>query len=1115
MGSANLMTVKFRQHYRSAGRRAAFSCLKSALRATVVTAAAILTLAIAVNAQGKFDKHRINEILVKLDGGGPSSTTESFKQMVAESIGTTYSAGKIRDSIQALYDTKKIASVLVSASLDGSGGVVLQYVIKRKPEVEKLIINIGKDVGDEITEQDLRFKLNLLAPGTVFTQQVLQDNADQILDYLRTRGFYRSEVTFELKPSPQDNAASVIFNVTPNEQSTVEKFDIDIQGLSSAVPSDQLSLAPGEFYSRAALEKDIAKIRSILQKQDFAAPELDEPRVNYDTDKNKITISLSGKVGPSVKVSAEDGRSELGDSVLDRLVPIKREGTLDFSAIVEGERRLENYFQERGYFFADVTPICSVTPPVSDGESAPVPNNTSAACATLGGADLNGRSVTVDYQVAKNRKLKLVSVRIRGTGLLPIEEIRPVLETQQANFLGVIPLFGYGNGYTSLSILDRDESTIRSLMNELGYRSAEVHVNQGVTPDGESLIITFEVEPGPPTVVGSVDIVGNKAIDTSELRARLPSLVGENFSRARARSAVKALREFYSDRGYFDARVTFSVAQPTGQPSAENVPVKLEFHIDNEGQRVLVNRVLATGNENTRPSAIIKASTFKGGDFLRASDIYLSEQNLYGTDSFDRVDIKTEPAGTKASGEKLADVIINVNEQKPRLLTYGGGYSTDLGLSGFFDIRHVNLFGNLWQAGARVRWSQRQQLAQLDLIIPRFLRDGDRKFTPLTLSAQYQRDSTVTRFFRSAFDKGTFGIVQRLDSNGNPIDQFGAKAGSPTINRLSISAETSRTLSRKYRSIVFVKYRFEDVRLANVGSLLIKDLLAPDAHVRIAGPTVTFVRDTRENCSKKFSLLDRIATGEKDQGCRYNASDPTRGDYLTLEYGVSVPQLGANTGFHKFQASYNLYYTFPGVRNTTLAARAVLGLATVFSPANKVQNAQFPDLNGVLPISERFFAGGSTTLRGFDIEEAGPRVVVVPQGIFLDSDRKPVNIPPFTIPFGGNALAIVNLEARIPLSATVRAVTFYDGGNVFRRVEEIFNPPNVPVADVFRQNLRALWTHTTGVGLRIKTPVGGEFAVDYGYLLNPPRFLIPQPSGPNAIYQLKQGHFHFRFSQAF
>ncbi len=1084
-------------------------------RVVLAVAASLVFFVIATAAQGKYEKHRIDNIVVSLDGGGPSSTVDTFKQTVAESVGSTYSAGKIRDSIQALYDTKKVASVSVSASLNDSDGVILTYSIKRKPEVERLVINIGNDVGDEIKEQDLLFKLNLLNPGTVYTEQALQDNADQILDYLRGRGFYRSEVTFTERPSTKDNSAAVVFNVSPNEQAKVDKFEIDIAGLKSPIPLDELSLKPGEYYSRTALEKDLQKIKAILQKQDFAAPELDEPRVNYDTDKNTISIALNGKVGPTVRVTAEDGRSKLSDSVLTRLVPIKRDGTLDFSAIVEGERRIENYYQERGYFFADVTPVCSVTPPVNEDGSTPVPNETSGACTTLGGADLNGREVKVDYKVDKNRKLKLVSVRIKGTDLLPIDEIRPVLETQEANILGIIPIFGYGNGYTSLAILDRDASTIRSLMSELGYRSAEVHVNQGVTPDGDNLIITFEVEEGPPTIVDSVEILGNKAISEAELRAQLPSLAGENFSRARARNAVKKLREFYSDRGYYDARVTFTIVEPAGQPKGEKVPVKLEFRVDNEGQRVIVNRILASGNERTHASAILKASTFKTGDYLRASDVYLSEQNLYGTDAFDRVEIKPEPAGNAGAGERLSDVIINVNEQKPRLLTYGGGFSTDLGLSGFFDLRHVNLLGNLWQGGVRARWSQRQQLVQLDLIVPRFLRDGDKKFTPLTLSAQYQRDSTVTRFFRSAFDKGTFGIVQRVDANGNPIDQFGNQAGSPTINRLSLSAEMSRTLSRKYRSIVFFRYRFEDVRLANVSSLLIKDLLEPDAHVRISGPTVTFGRDTRENCSRKFSLLDRIATGEVDQGCRYNASDPTRGDYLTLEYSLSVPQLGANTGFHKFQASYNLYYTFPGVRNTTLAARGVLGLASVFSPANKVQNLQFPDLNGVLPISERFFAGGSTTLRGFEIEEAGPRVVVVPQGTFLDSNRKPVSIPPFTIPFGGNALAIVNLEARVPLTASIRAVPFYDGGNVFRRVGEILNPPNVPASDVFRQNLRALWTHTAGLGLRIKTPVGGEFAVDYGYLLNPPRFLIPQPSGPNAIYQLKQGHFHFRFSQAF
>ncbi len=312
-----------------------------------------------------------------------------------------------------------------------------------------------------------------------------------------------------------------------------------------------------------------------------------------------------------------------------------------------------------------------------------------------------------------------------------------------------------------------------------------------------------------------------------------------------------------------------------------------------------------------------------------------------------------------------------------------------------------------------------------------------------------------------------------------------------------------------------MRYRYQDVRLFNIESLLIKDLLLPDATIRTSGFGATFVRDTRENCSIRYSLLDIIARGEPGEPCRYNAGDPTRGDYLTTEYNVSLPALGANIGYHKFQASYNYYRTFSYLKNTTFAGRAILGLASVFSQRQRFSSTQFPDLEGILPISERFFAGGSTTLRGFEFESAGPRVVIVPQGTFRNSSGDPVFLSPFAIPFGGNALAIVNLEARIPLTKNIRAVPFYDGGNVFRRVGDIFNPPDVPPNDVFRQNLRALWSHTVGLGLRLKTPIGGEFGVDYGYLLNPPRFLIPQVNAPNAIFQVRQSQIHFRFAQAF
>lgn len=1081
---------------------------------------ALLVLGLSVIpsfAQSQWEGRRIARIDIVFEGADRNlSVSEQYRLIAREELGPVYSTVKVRDAIEALYQTERIVSISVEvAEAGGQQGIVLRFLIKRKTQAQKVSIIVGNTVGEKVTEQELLLKLNLIASGAVVTEQILRNNSDVILDYLRERGFFKAEVKASQTPVGTETEAAVTFLVNPNAQATVTGFDVKIEGFEMTKLPD-LDLAPGEFFTRERLTKDVEKVREALRKDDFLAPELTEPRVVYDREKNSIAIELTGKVGPAVTVSVEAERDKVGGGTLNKLVPLKREGTLDYAAIVEGERRLENYYQELGYYFANVTPVCTVDPPLREGEASVIKNDTEFICSALGGADMMGRKVEVKYRVDLNRQLRLVDMRLQGTDKFTIAEVQTVLASQEANALGIIPFFGFGRGYTSEKLLAEDAGTIRSLLRELGYRDATVRANQGVSPNGEDLIITFVVDEGVPTVVKDVDVVGSKEFSKDILLAQVSNLNGQNFSRARIRNAVRKLAEFYSQQGYYDASVTSSTIERTDETAtAGRKTVKILFTVANEGKKVFVDRILVTGNQDTKPKAILKALTIRPNEVLKATDIYTSEQNLYSSDVFDRVEIKPQPAGERADGSRLTDVIVSVQEQKPRLMTYGGGFSTDLGLSGFFDIRHYNLLGSLYQGGARVRWSQRQQLAQIDFLNPRFLRDGKDRFAPLTFTAQYQRDSTVTRFFRSAFDKGTFGIVQRVDDQGNPIDQFGAPAGSPTLNRLTLSTETYRTISRKHRSTLFFRYKFEDVRLFNIESLLIKDLLIPDSRIRTSGFGATFVRDTRENCNIKYTILDIIAKGEAGPPCKYSASDPTRGSYLTAEYNVSLPFLGANIGFQKFQAAFNTFYTVKILRNTTFAARAILGLATVFKNGDRFDPVQFPGLNGILPISERFFAGGSNSLRGFDFESAGPRVVVVPQGTFYNRDGNPVFLDPFTVPFGGNGLAIVNLEARIPLTKSIRAVPFYDGGNVFRRVSDIFNPPDIPPSDVFQANLRALWTHTVGLGLRIKTPIGGEFGVDYGYLLNPPRFLIPQGPDPIAIYQLKREHIHFRFSQAF
>ncbi len=1069
-------------------------------------------------AQTSFEGRAISSVELKYEGNG-AEPPDRFNEIARDAIGDTYSAVKVRNAIEELYDTKRIASVSVEAVESGTN-VKLIFMLRPLSLVRGVSVQIISADSKAITEQDILLRTNLLQPGTVTSETALRNSADSIITYLRDRGYFRAEATFTREPIAGSPDANVIFKVMPGERAVVSSFDIAITGVSTAEAVSKLKLQPGEPFSREELSKDVTRVREYLRDQDFLAPFLNEPREVYDSETNKITISITGEAGPTVEVQIEGENAKVGETTQRRLLPVKRDGTIEYSSIIEGERRLENHYQEEGYFFADVTATCSVDPPMQSDDQTTLPNDTAFVCSTLNSGELTGKKVIVKYTGNLDRRLKLVDIRIQGTDKFTAAEITTVLESQKANILGIVPLFGYGRGYTSDRILTEDAGTIRALLRELGYRDATVQANRGVSLDGESLIITFVVEEGKPTKISEVAIAGNTAIDTATLKAELPEyLEGGNFSIQKIRNGQRKLREYYSSRGYYEASVNFSIDTQIPPDAASGEPrMRIVYNVQNEGEPVYVNRILVSGNEKTKTEAIVRALAIEPGELLTAPDVYASEQNLYSADVFERVEMVPQPQTERPGGGRLTDVIVDVKEQAPRILSYGGGYSTDLGLSGFVDIRHLNLFGNLWQGGARLRMSQRQQLAQIDFIYPRFIRDGKKRFAPLTLTVQYQRDSTVTRFFRSAFDQGTFGIVQRVDEDGNPIDEFGADAGSPTLNRFTMLAETNRTISRKNRSILFFRYRFEDVRLVNIESLLIKDLLIPDSRVRISGFGATFVRDTRKNCSIKYTILDIIARGEGGDPCKYSASDPTDGDYLTADYNVSLPLLGSNIGFNKFQVSYNFYrrFTFvPGLRDAVFAARALIGVASVFSRKTTFPSDTFPDLEDILPISERFFAGGSNTLRGFDFESAGPRVVIVPEGTFRNSRGEPVFLTPFTVPFGGNAIAVVNLEARIPVTPSIRAVPFYDGGNVFRKAGDIFKSPDIPESDVFGRNIRSAWTHTVGLGFRLKTPVGGEFGIDYGFLLNPPRFLIPQPDSSNAIYQLPRGQLHFRFSQAF
>ncbi|MDQ1591477.1 MAG: outer membrane protein insertion porin family [Pyrinomonadaceae bacterium] len=1027
------------------------------------------------------------------------------------------------------------ADVTYTRTLDAAGtGAIVAYTVNpgEQARVEAFNIQItGFDVAT--VRPDLR-----LAAGVPFTRTALGEDVGRIRRAIMAQGFLAPQLG-EAQTVIDSARNTITVNLTggigPRVNVEVTGFEVSDKKREQLLPVQREG-----SIDQAAITEGARRLKNHLQEQGYFFADVI----------STCAVDRPAPPASTVAVAAAAGNANTSATPpanTDPNAPATPATTANANVVTP------NANPSNPPPAATMTNAATPTSPanpnvvVSDPLAQPIIGLPVAAgaCDNLNPRELSGRTVNINYTVEQGRRFKLSEIRIEGTEKLTYDDLADELRSEPASgLLGIIPFLGSRRGYTSRELLVRDRRTVEARMRDLGYRKATVEVRQGVALDSEDLIITFAVTEGPLTRVAGVDFRGNQLYTTERLReepcraanfrSEPCTIVAGPFARTLARADAERIRSLYTRNGYIDAEVRVDVVELPKKGDDEQV--RLVYNVT-EGGKVFINRIIINGNEGTTPDArmrtkreaILEAIPLKEGEVLRSDRLAEAERVLYETNAFRQVIIRTEAAGETAAGFRRRDVIIDLEELKPRRLDYGGGYSTDSGPLGLFELRNNNLFGQLRQGALRTRASRRQQLFRLEYFDPRFRTYGRQRFSPLTVSAQYQRDINVTRFFRSTIDRGNFGIVQRLDEEGRPIDEFGMRTGEPTINRFTFNIETQRVIQPRSRTILFLRYNYEDVRLFNIQSLLVAPILRPDKAVRLSRFGATLARDTRD---RQF--------------------DPSRGEFLTVDYAVAIKQLGGNLSFTKLLATYRRYFRFGGppdplllaserggllgglqsrVRGTVFAVNLNLGVASLFNPTDRNGDGTIDDVDQTLPISERFFTGGSTTLRGFAFEEAGPRLAVCPTGsdagsqinvpfctggVFRNTNGDPVTLNPFTVPVGGNAMAVVNLEARVPLTKTFQIVPFYDGGNVFRRIGDIFGRNDRRPGDTINmRNLRVQWAHTVGLGLRFRTPIGA-LGIDYGFLVNPPEFELPQafPSPP-ATVRLRRAQLHFRFGQAF
>jgi outer membrane protein assembly factor BamA len=274
----------------------------------------------------------------------------------------------------------------------------------------------------------------------------------------------------------------------------------------------------------------------------------------------------------------------------------------------------------------------------------------------------------------------------------------------------------------------------------------------------------------------------------------------------------------------------------------------------------------------------------------------------------------------------------------------------------------------------------------------------------LVLGARY----TVGRDLREARLAFSLPAVRRLGrvtvsafrlEEDLPADEGSEDAEQNVRRSTGAQLQLTRRLRRSWD--LMLGYRFKRVVVLP---------LFPDP-LDIAAVDVSLLRDTRDS-----------------------TLDARRGRFWSVSLEYSPASLGSDFTFVKGFGQVFAMHRMSG--SLTWAQGLRLGLGHGFGGQRLIS-------------SERFFAGGGNTIRGFATDEVGPRDV-------------------FGDPAGGQAVLVLNEELRYHHPSGLGGAVFYDGGNVFRDVSD----------------LSLDWRHALGVGLRWSSPIG-LLRLDLGFPLQP------------------------------
>lgn len=646
--------------------------------------------------------------------------------------------------------------------------------------------------------------------------------------------------------------------------------------------------------------------------------------------------------------------------------------------------------------------------------------------------DEQGGEQTIRFVVSRGARHVTERIQFNGNMAMSSVELLEALGVKQ------------GTAFVQATV-DTGLQRIRNTYRTRGFAKVDVKSAVAVLPPQQAagdrgVELDIAVNEGPRTQVGSIVIEGESALGEAQLRGLLTISQGRAYAEGEVALDRDRIDLEYRNRGYDTV-----VVQPRVNLTDGDTRADVTFAIT-EGPQAIVDHVIILGNNRTKEETITRELTLKAGDPLGYTALLESQQRLSALGLFRRIQISQ----VSHPGEARRDLIVRIEEAPPTTFDYGGGIEggvrTRAGEGGAaeerFEVAPRGFFGigrrNLWGKNRAINLFTRVSLRSRDIT--------GTAAEPVTPTSDYGLNEY--RVF------GTFREPRLFNTRADGLLTASFEQGiRSSFNFTTRAARAELGMRLGGRFSMAARYSFERTKLFDQKfdpeEEPLIDRLFPQ--VRLSKVAASLIRDSRDD-----------------------ALYPTRGTLSVVDGELSLKALGSEVGFVKTFIQTFAFLPLPSPRRMVVALGARLGAA------HGLELVELPSGEGIdvrlLPASERFFAGGDTTNRGFSLDRLGDERTISENGF----------------PKGGNGELVLQSELRVSVFGNrAEVVGFVDAGNIY------------PLAsDLDFTDLRP----AVGFGGRYRSPIG-PIRVDLGFNLD---------RKPLVAGELERGYvLHISLGQAF